>query len=262
MATRAKRVPVAGAIIVLLLALLLLLMGGVSGTGNGPAVAHAKKCNGIKVKEIRPITKFPRPFASQYRKKMRVQIFNRTGGVHKWKVELYDFSGTKLGTSKRTSRKKYLYWGDTATIKLRQAMQPAKFTLVLKGEVQGCGFSEGSDTVKLRNCLNKLPVKAFNKPRGRAEDYNNGGYVSVGIEPRPGWAPIKKVKSTLTSFSGVKYGTAKLPRGYRKLIGQQYLNHKLKRTLTSGDYTVFIQGKAPQPRSCGDKSKTVTLKFE
>jgi hypothetical protein len=262
MATRAKRVPAAGAtIIAVLLALLLLLSGGVSGTGNGPELAHAK-CGGIKVKEIRPITKFPRPFASQYTKKMRVQVFNYTGGVHRWKVELYDYSGNRLGSSKRTSNRNYLYWGDTATIKLKQAMQPNNFTLVLKGDVRGCGFSEASDTVRLRGCLNKLPLKVFNRPQGKAADYNSGGYVSVGIEPRSGWSPIKGIQSTLTSFSGVTYGTAELPQGYRKLIGQQYLNHKLTRTLTPGDYTVFIRGKAPQPRSCGDKSKSVTLKFE
>lgn len=259
MATRGQRVPAAGAtVIAVLLALLLLLSGGVSGTGGGPATAAAK-CGGIRVKEINPITKYPKPFASQYTNKMRVQVFNYTGSVKRWWVELYDYSGNRLGRSREHS---WLYWGDTATIKLKQAMQPASFTLVLKGEVAGCGFSEDSDTTRLRGCLNKLPLKVFNRPQGKAADYNSGGYVSVGIEPRAGWSPVRDIHSTLSSFSGVTYGEAELPRGYRKLIGQQYLNHKLTRTLTPGDYSVFITGKAPQPRSCGDKSKTISLKFE
>lgn len=256
---RAKRVPAVGAIaLALLLALFLLLSGGVSGTASGPDFAHAK-CKGIFVKSIDPVSKFPKPFASQYTKKLRVQIFNYTGSIKRWWVELYSFSGDRLGRSKT---KKWLTWGTKAAIKLKQPMQPNNFTVVLKGEVKGCGFGEASDTIRLRNCLNKLPVKVFNRPQGRAADYNNGGYVSVGIEPRSGWSPVRNIESTLTSFSGVTYGKADLPRGFRKLIGQQYLNHKLQRTLVPGDYTVTITGRAPQPRSCGDKSKTVALKFE
>jgi hypothetical protein len=262
MATRMRRVPAAGAIVIaVLLALLLMLSGGTSGTGSGPELAHAK-CGGIKVKEIKPITKFGAPFASQYTKKMRVQIFNYTGGVHKWKVELYDFSSNKLGSSKRTSASKYLYWGDTATIKLKQPMQPNQYTLVLKGDVRGCGFSEASDTTRLRGCLKTLPIKVFDRPKGKAADYNSGGYVSVGVIPKTGWQPIRDVRSTLTSFSGVEYGRAELQKPFTKLIGKAYLDNKLTRTLVPGDYSVFITGKAPQPPSCGEKSKSITLSFE
>ena len=37
---------------------------------------------------------------------------------------------------------------------------------------------------------------------------------------------------------------------------------QLKRTLQPGEYSVTVGGKAPQPRSCGNKTKTATLKFE
>jgi hypothetical protein len=262
MATRATRVPAAGAMtIALVLALFMILTGGVSGTGNGPERAAAG-CSGIKVKEIKPITKYGAPFAAQYTRKMRVEVFNYTGGVHKWKVELYDFSNNRLGSSKRTGSNDYLYWGDTATIKLKRPMQPNGYTLVLKGDVAGCGFSEAPDPIRLRSCLKTLPIKAFDRPQGKASDYNSGGYVSVGVIPKDGWQPIRNVQSTLTSSSGVVYGQAELQRPFKKLTGKAYLDHKLTRTLVPGDYTVFITGRANQPRSCGDKSKSIGLKFE
>ena len=46
-----------------------------------------------------------------------------------------------------------------------------------------------------------------------------------------------------------------MPKGYKKLIGQQYLNHKLKRKLQKGGYSVTVTGKAPQPRACGNKDQ-------
>ncbi len=141
-------------------------------------------------------------------------------------------------------------------------MQPGPYTVVVKGDILGCGESETSDTVKLRGCLGKLPIQFFNKPKGEAEAYNRGGYVSIGIRPRSGWSPIRKIHSMLTDFDGVVYGRAELQKGSRKLIGEQYLNHKLKRKLTKGGYSIYVKGKAPQPRACGEKTKTKTLHFK
>ncbi len=261
MATRAMRVPVAGGFIlaVVLLALALIFSGKVGGSpaGPGPDVAVAG-CGGIRA-DVQAVSKFPRPFASQYQKKLRIQVLNRTGNVKRWHLELYTFSGFYLGKSKEKS---WLEWGDKAAIKLRQGLQPGPYTVVVKGEVLGCGESETSGTVKLKNCLNKLPIHFFNKPQGLASDYNRGGYVSIGVEPKSAWAPIKQLHSTLSDSDGVVYGEAELPKGQRKLIGQAYLNNKLKRELKPGDYSVYVTGKAPQPRECGDKSKTAVLEFK
>ena len=261
MASRVTRASVAGGFIlaVMLLALALIFSGTVGGSpsGSGPDAAAAG-CGGIRAK-VEAVSRFPRPFASQYQKKLRIQVFNRTGNVKKWHLELYTFSGFYLGKSKAKS---WLEWGEKAAIKLRQGLQPGPYTVVVKGDVLHCGESQASSTIKLRNCLNKLPIKFFNKPKGLASDYNRGGYVSVGIEPKSAWAPIKGIRSTLSDSEGVVYGEAELPKGQRKLIGQAYLNNKLKRELHPGDYSVFVQGKAPQPRSCGEKTKTATLTFE
>ncbi len=255
MASLAKRASIPGGILLLVVVLLALLAGG--SHGQGPAVADAR-CGGLHAK-VSAVSHFPRPFAAQYKKKLRVQVFNRTGNVKKWHLELYTYSGFYLGKSKD---RKWLQWGDKAAIKLRRSMQPGPYTVVVKGDILGCGSSETSDTVKVRGCLDKLPIRFFNKPKGDAADYNRGGYVSIGIRPRSSWSPISKIHSKLTDFDGVVYGRADLPKGSRKLIGEEYLNHKLKRKLTAGDYTIDVKGKAPQPRACGEKTKTKTLHFK
>lgn len=256
MASYLKRAPIPG--VALLIAGALLLAFLVTGSdGQGPSSADAR-CGSLRAK-VSPVSHFPRPFASQYKKKLRVQIFNRTGNVKKWHLELYTFSGFYLGRSKDHS---WMQWGDHAAIKLRQALQPGPYTVVIKGSILGCGDAQTSDTVKVRGCLGKLPIQFFNKPEGKARDYNKGGYVSIGIRPRAGWSPITKIRSTLTDFNDVKYGGATLPQGSRKLIGDQYLNNKLTRKLTPGRYTVYVKGKAPQPRACGEKTKTKILHFK
>lgn len=238
------------------LAIALLLSGSVGGTGGGPEAASAG-CGSLRA-EVDVVSRFPRAFASQYKRKMRIQVFNRTGNVVKWHAELYTFSGFKLGRSKN---ERNMRWGDKTAIKLKQSMQPGPYTVVLKGTIYRCGDSETSDTVRVRGCLNRLPIKFPVKPQGKAEDYNAGGYVSVGIKPKPEWSPITDIKSTLSDANGTVYGTAELPRGSRKLIGRQFLNHELKRNLGAGEYSVHVEGKVPQPRSCGDKTKTAVLKF-
>ncbi len=240
---------------VLLLALAFIFTGTVGNNGQGPASADAR-CGQIHAK-VKPFSRFPAAFANQYTKKLRVTVYNRTGNVKNWHLELYTYSGQKLGRSKE---RHYLTYGTKAAINLRQAMQPGSYTVVVKGEVPGCGETQDSNPINLRGCLSKLPIRFFNKPRGTASDY--GKYLSIGIQPREGWSGVKGIHSTLTSFNGIVYGKAELQKGYKKLIGQQYLNHKLKRKLTKGGYSVTVRGQAPQPRACGDKSKTTTLKFK
>ncbi len=256
MPARAKRISISAAAFtaVATLLALALLFGGL-GAGNGPAAANAG-CN-LRAK-VKPYSRFPKPFASQYTKKLRVQVFNRTGNVKKWHLELYTYSGFYLGKSKDH---KWMNWGDRAAIDLRQSMQPGPYTVVVKGKILGCGDAQTSDVVKLRGCLGKLPIQFFNKPKGQAADYNRGGWVSIGIRPRVGWSPIRNIHSTLRDNDGVRYGRASLPKGSRKLIGDQYLNHKLTRHLHPGKYTVRVTGKAPQPKACGTKTKTKTLHF-
>jgi len=257
MARRLTRVPLVGwglLAVALLLAFALLLTGAVGGSGEGPSLAGA--CGQIHAK-VRPYSRYPAAFASQYTKKLRVTVYNRTGNVKTWHLELYTFDSQKLGRSKERS---YLTYGTKAAINLRQAMQPGDYTVVVKGEVPGCGPSQDSNPISLRGCLSKLPIRFFNKPKGTASDY--GKYVSIGIEPREGWSGTRQIHSTLSKFNGVVYGKAELPKGYKKLIGQQYLNHKLTRKLTSGEYSVNVTGKPPQPRACGNKTKSTTLKFK
>jgi hypothetical protein len=260
MHSRPTRMPVAGSFLVaaLVLAFVLILTGGVGGSRDGgPQVADAR-CGNLRA-QVEVVSRFPKPFATQYKKKLRIQVFNRTRNVKRWHAELYTFSGYRLGRSKPG---KWLQWGDKTAIKLRQSMQPGKYTVVIKGKIMGCGKREVSDVVNLRGCLNRLPIRFPNKPGGNAADYNAGGYVSVGIEPRDAWAPIRRIKSTLLDFNGTVYGRAELPRGSRKLIGKQFLHHELTRELAPGQYTVLVEGKAPQPRSCGDKTRSTVLTFK
>jgi hypothetical protein len=237
----------------LLLALLVALSGGPSVTPEADAGCK------IRVSSLEPVSKYPFPFASQYTSKMRVAVFNSTGGVYDWRVELYDYAGNRMGKSK--VRKQWLYWGDTATIHLKQPMQPNGFTLILKGEVHNCGFSEDKDTVKLMDCRDDLPITATETPTGLAADYNAGGYVSVEIKPESGWTPIRDVHSTLRNAAGEKFGEAELPKGYRNLIGEKSLDHELTRTLTPGEYEVDVRARAPQPKSCGKVSASIPLEF-
>ena len=178
MATRLRRAPVAGGVllaIVLLLALVLIFTGLVGSNGQGPAVADAGCRLHAKVK---PVSRFPAAFASQYTKKLRVTVYNRTGNVKTWHLELYTYGGDKLGRSKE---RHWLTYGTKAAINLKQAMQPGDYTVVVKGEVPGCGETQDSNPIHLRGCLSKLPIRFFNKPGGTASDY--GKYLSIGIQP-------------------------------------------------------------------------------
>ncbi len=247
----------AGALaIALLMALALLLSGGIGGSGGSPATAEAG-CGKLKVRP-QVVSRYPKVFANQYEKKLKVSVNRGRAAVTDWRVQLYTFGGFLLGESEIDKR---MSKSDTATMKLRLPMQPGKYTLVTKGTVRGCGELERNEVINFRDCLNKLPITFVDKPGGTAADY--GRYLSVKIAPNPVWAPLVDIYGTLSSFEGDVYGKAELPRGQRKLIGQQTLDFQLKSGgLDSGGYSVYVSGKARQPRSCGDLSKTTVLKFK
>lgn len=256
MPSGAIRAPLAGvtAAAAVLLATGALLLASASA---GPDAAQAG-CGGKLRASADVVSKFPKAFARQYKRKLRLDVTLRRGKARKWRAELYTFSGYLLGKSKEQKR---LRGTDRTVIKLRQALQPGAFTVVVKGKVRRCGEKEVSQVLRFRSCLNKLPIEFVDRPGGMAADYNAGGYVSVRVAPRSSWAPIRRVRSTLSSFDGVIYGRAELPRGSRRLIGEQFLDNELIRNLQPGKYSLFVEGKAPQPRSCGEVTRSTVLRF-
>ena len=243
-------------IVILLVAVLALLGGAGPGPGGGPAPADAS-CGALRV-EPQVVSKFSKVFASQYTKKMRIAVERGGSQVRHWRVELYTFGGFRLGKSRyESSMSSY----DKTSLKLRIPMQPGRYTLVVKGNVGRCGELELNKVVNFRGCLNSLPISFPNKPGGTAADY--GRYLSVKVAPKPVWAPLKDIRGTLSNFEGDVFGTAELPRGSRKLIGEQVLDFKLKSGgLEPGGYSVFVTGKARQPNQCGNLSKSTSLRFE
>lgn len=235
---------------------MLLLAGGVDGTKGGPARAQAS-CGSLDVEPV-VISRYPKMFANQYDKKMRIAVARGRQAVRNWRVELYTFGGFLLGKSRFDDS---MSRNDRAKLNLKLAMQPGKYTLVTKGEVRGCGLIERFDVVSFRDCLSKLPIKFIDKPGGTASDY--GDFLSVKIAPNPVFAPLTDIHSTLTNFDGDIFGKAELPRGKRQLIGEQFLDHKLKSGgLQPGGYTVYVTGKARQPRECGNLAASANLTFE
>jgi hypothetical protein len=240
----------------LVLALLLLLSGGVGGSGGDPATAEAG-CGKLRVKS-EVVSRYPKVFANQYEKKLKVRVQRGGTPVRDWRVQLYTFGGFLLGQSKTDKR---MSGTDTASMKLKLPLQPGKYTLVTKGKVGGCGELELNEVVNFRDCLNKLPIEFVDKPSGSASDY--GRYLSVQIQPKAVWAPLVDIFGTLSNFDGDVYGKAELPKGSGKLIGRQPLDFKLKSGgLDQGGYSVYVTGKARQPKSCGDLAKSTTLKFK
>jgi len=229
---------------------------GEPGGPTGPARADAS-CGALKV-QPQVVSRFPKVFANQYTKKMRIAVDRGRPNVRHWRVELYTFGGFLLGKSEY---QRQMGATDRTTMKLRIPMQPGKYTLVVKGQVKGCGELELDKVVSFRGCLRGLPVRFPNKPGGSAADY--GRWLSVNIAPKPVWAPLKDIRATLSNFEGDVYGTAELPRGNRKLIGEQTLDFKLKKSgLEEGGYSVYVTGKARQPNQCRNLSKSTALHFK
>ncbi len=252
---RKSRIPAGRAAVTLTIVLVLALALVFNGPGGGAAAAAAG-CGKLKVRS-EVVSRFPRVFANQYEKKLKVAVQSGRRAVSDWRVQLYTFGGFLLGESAIDRR---MTRSETATMKLRVPIQPGRYTLVTKGAVPGCGELERDEVINFRDCLNGLPISFADKPGGSASDY--GRYLSVKIAPKPVWTPLVDVHGTLSNFNGDVYGKAELPRGRRKLIGAQFLDFKLKSGgLDSGGYSVYVSGKARQPRSCGDLSKSTVLEF-
>lgn len=232
---------------------LALLGSGPPGTPVGPAAAEAR-CGerlaaGYKVK-----SRFPKLYASQYKKKVKVNVTTHHGPLVAWQVQLYTFQGKLLG---QTKRKRALNHSKTVKVRLKFPIQPGKFTIVIKGYPRGChSESEMSDVVRFADCTNRLPVKFPNRPGGLAADY--GGFLSVPIESRGG-ALIKNPETEVYSSSNEYYGRS-IDR-YKRLFGRLTFNNKLTKVLRPGTYYVVLYGRVDQPRECGSQSTEVELTF-
>lgn len=238
-------------------AIAVLVLCGLPGTGSGGPDPAEAACGALRV-QPRVVSKFPKVFANQYDSKMKIAVTRGGRPVRHWRAELYTFGGYLLGRSKWEKR---MARSDRTSLKLRVPMQPGGYTLVVKGTSGRCGEVERDQVINFRGCLNSLPVKFPDKPGGTAADY--GRWLSVKIAPKPVWAPLKDIRASLSNFEGDVYGTAELPRGSRKLIGEQVLDFKLKQGgLQKGGYSIYVTGKARQPRRCGNLAKSTSLQFK
>ena len=232
---------------------LLLLGSGPAGTPVGPAEAEAR-CGERLAAKYSVKSRFPKLYASQYKKRLKVNVTTHHGPLVEWQVQLYTFQGKLLG---KTKRKRALNHSRTVRVDLKFPIQPGKFTIVIKGFPRGChSESEMSDVVRFSDCTNRLPVKFPSRPGGVAGDY--GGFLSVPIESRGG-ALIKNPETEVYSSSNEYFGSD--IDGYKRLFGRLTFNNKLTRTLRPGTYTVVLYGRLDQPRECGSKTAEVELTF-
>ena len=229
------------------------LSAGPAGTPAGPDTAEAR-CGERLAANYRVKSRYPKLYASQYKKRMKVSVTTHHGPLVEWQVQLYTFQGKLLG---QTNRKRALNKTKTVRVDLKFPIQPGKFTMVIKGFPRGChSESATSDVVRFTDCTERLPVKFPDKPGGTAADY--GDYLSVPIESRGG-ALIKHPETEVYSFSGEYFG--RNTDDYKRLFGRLTFNNKLTRALRPGEYTVVLYGRLDQPRSCGDKQASTTLEF-
>jgi hypothetical protein len=235
--------------------LAVLAIGGAAPVGAplGPDTAEAR-CGERLAAKYRVRSRYPKLYASQYRKKVRVNVTTHHGPLVEWQVQLYTFQGKLLG---QTKRKRALNHSKTVKVKLKFPIQPGKFTMVIKGFPRGCHVeSQMADVVRFSDCTNRLPVKFPNRPGGAAADYE--GFLSVPIESRNG-ALIKNPETEVYSSSGEFFGRD--IDGYKRLFGRLTFNNKLTKSLRPGEYTVRLYGRLDQPRECGSQTAETTLKF-
>ena len=234
-------------------AVLAALGSGPGGTPFGPALAEAR-CGERLAATYSVQSRYPKLYASQYKKRARVNVTTHHGPLVEWQVQLYTFQGKLLG---QTKRKRALNHSKTVRVDLKFPMQPGKFTIVIKGFPRGChSESQMSDVVRFRDCTDRLPVKFPEKPGGVAADYE--GYLSVPVESRGG-ALIKEPRTEIYSFANEFFGRD--DDGYPRLFGRLTFNNKLVKPLRAGSYTVIVSGRLDQPRQCGPKHAQTTLTF-
>ena len=141
------------------IAAIALLTGASNGPGGGPTPADAS-CGSLKV-QPEVVSKFPKVFANQYTKKMRISVNRGRSHVKHWRVELYTFGGFLLGKSNYKSK---MSSSDKIAMKLRLPMQPGKYTLVVKGDVaqvRGARARQGRQLPRLpEQPADQLPQQA------------------------------------------------------------------------------------------------------
>ncbi|MGI8460447.1 MAG: hypothetical protein ACR2OC_02250 [Solirubrobacterales bacterium] len=235
------------------LVFLLVLGSTPSGSPIGTPSAEAR-CGERLAAKYNVVSRYPKLYALQYKKRLKVSVTTHHGPLVEWQVQLYTFQGQLLGQSKRKST---LNNTKTAKVKLRFPIQEGKFTLVVKGYPRGChAESVTSDVVRFSGCTTKLPLKFPDKPGGIASDY--GGFLSVPVESRNG-ALIKRPESEVFSFGGEFFGRS--IDDYKVVFGRVTFNNKLVKPLRAGGYTVIVSGRIDQPRQCGDKTAQTELTF-
>jgi hypothetical protein len=251
---RHPRAFAAGFLTVALTAVVLAAIGtGPAGTPLGPDLAEAR-CGERLAAKYSVQSRFPKLYASQYKKRVKVNVTTHHGPLVEWQVQIYTFQGKLLG---QTPRKRALNSSKTVRVNLKFPMQPGKFTIVIKGYPRGChSESQLADVVRFSDCTDRLPVKFPDKPGGVAADYS--GFLSVPVESRNG-ALIKNPQTEVYSFSNEFFGRD--IDGYKRLFGRLTFNNKLAKPLRAGSYTVIVSGRLDQPRECGPKSAQTTLTF-
>lgn len=234
-------------------AVLIALGSGPAGTPLGPAQAEAR-CGEPLAATYSVQSRYPKLYASQYKKRVKVNVTTNHGPLVEWQVQLYTFQGKLLG---QTNRKRALNRSDTVRVDLKFPLQPGKFTIVIKGYPRGCrAESQMADVVRFSDCTDRLPVKFPDMPGGVAADYE--GFLSIPVESRGG-ALIKDPRTEIYSFSNEFFGRD--IDEYPRLFGRLTFNNKLVKPLRAGSYTVIVSGRLDQPRECGSKDAQATLTF-
>jgi hypothetical protein len=238
------------------------LVGSLLALGPGPgtaalpaAAAEARACGGKLQVSFDVQTRFPRLYAAQFKKRMRVWVHRRGGPISAWQVQVYTFQGKLLGKSKRNQR---LASAERANVRLRFPMQAGRYTVLVKGFHAGCSAeSVKAEAVRFSECEKRLPLKFPSQPGGDADDY--GGFLSVPVVPKDG-ALIRRPRSEVYSFAGQYFGRS--INDYKAIFGRAVLDNRLTRPLRPGGYTVIVRGRVDQPRSCGLKRKELALEFD
>ena len=242
-----------GFVVAIAMTLLALIASGPPDTPLGPGVAEAR-CGERLAADYNIVSRYPKLYASQYKKNMKVSVTTHHGPLVEVQAQLYTFQGKLLGQSKRIDS---LNSSKTIEMDLKYGMQEGKFTLVVKGFPRGChSESQSADVVRFVGCTNSLPLKFPDTPGGTAGDY--GGFLSVPIESRRG-AVIKDPRSEVYSFGGEFFGSS--IDDYKIVFGRVTMNNKLVKPLRPGSYSMEVTGRIDQPRECGPKTAVVTMEF-
>ena len=233
-------------------ALIALLAGAaIFSAEASPAPARTAFCSGGLPASGKIVTEYEKPYAIAYRKSVKVYVESDGPAMSDVHAELYTFDGVKLGESKDFGD---FSVGATKRVKLRFPMQAGKFTLVIKGVAEGCSNErERSQVVRFHDCGSELPLKFPRRPGGQAADY--AGYVSVPV--RTDGVTIDDLRGTLSNFDGQFFGRSRL----KVLFGTATMDNKLVRGLDAGRYSFTVDAFPDQPRKCGRKKTSVSLRF-